>query len=612
MRILLIDDDEQLMEVLASKLIAQRYAVDIANTGEMGWEFVLLFDFDLVVLDWMMPDVDGVVLCQQIRAEGYTMPIMLLSARDRHNDKVIGLDAGADDYVVKPFDFDELTARIRALLRREVSVSSPILHWQDLSLDPKIHEVHYHEQILPLTPKEYGMIELFMRHPQQVFSPGAIINNLWAGEDPPGEEAVRTHIKGLRQKLKAVGMEKDTVKTVYGVGYRLKSDEDRKQSNELAQTSKARQDKAAIITKTWSKFKDLAFQRLADLESLAVGLLEEQATPEIYTQAKSSAHKLAGSLGCFGFPNGSIIAKQLEELLNSDSVDEPDIQQINGLISSLHTELQHQPFEETVRNALGKNISLLIINCDADFGQSLVTEAHKNDIKTHAASNLEQAREIIAQESIDAVLYKITFPDGADLTFLEQLHNQMPQLPIVAIAESAQLVDRLDLVRRGGNLILQYPVEPSTAINSVVQLIQSAGAAAKVLILDDDPQVLLSLQISLQPWGFELTTLNEPQHFWDVLEDVEPDLLVLDIDMPEINGIELCQILRSDRRWQLLPILFLSVHQDEKTQYLAFANGADDYICKPVTGSILANRILNRLRRSKLLKSEVRSQPVHD
>ena len=150
------------MEVLAGKLIAERYAVDIANTGEMGWEFILLFDFDLIVLDWMLPDVDGVVLCQQIRAEGYTMPIMLLSARDRHNDKVIGLDAGADDYVVKPFDFDELTARIRALLRREVSVSSPILHWQDLSLDPKIHEVHYQEQILPLTPKEYGMIELFI------------------------------------------------------------------------------------------------------------------------------------------------------------------------------------------------------------------------------------------------------------------------------------------------------------------------------------------------------------------------------------------------------------------------------------------------------------------
>ena len=143
MRILLVDDDEQLMEVLADSLVRQHYAVDIADTGEMGWEFILLFNYDLVVLDWMLPDVDGVNLCRQIRSKGYTMPIMLLTARDRNTDKVMGLDAGADDYIVKPFDFDVLTARIRALLRREINVSSPVLKWHDLTLDPKIHEVHY-------------------------------------------------------------------------------------------------------------------------------------------------------------------------------------------------------------------------------------------------------------------------------------------------------------------------------------------------------------------------------------------------------------------------------------------------------------------------------------
>ena len=307
MRILLVDDDEQLMEVLAGKLVEQRYAVDIANTGEMGWEFVLLFDFDLVVLDWMLPDIDGVKLCQQIRREGYTMPIMLLTARDRQNDKVLGLDSGADDYVVKPFDFDELTARIRALLRREITVSPSILEWGDLKLDPKTHEVHHRSQLLPLTPKEYGMIELFMRHPQQVFSPGAIIDNLWAGEDPPGEEAVRTHIKGLRQKLKAAGMAKDTIKTVYGVGYRLKSDDDLRQSKNSEQSLSEvleEQNRLASINQIWFKFKDLAFQRLADLENLAVASVENSLSEELLQQARVSAHKLAGSLGCFGFPEG--------------------------------------------------------------------------------------------------------------------------------------------------------------------------------------------------------------------------------------------------------------------------------------------------------------------
>lgn len=594
------------MEILANTLIGQHYAVDIANTGEMGWEFILLFEFDLIVLDWILPDIEGVLLCQQIRAAGYTMPIMLLSARDRHSDKVLALDSGADDYVVKPFNFEELTARIRALLRREINVSSPVLKWGDLSLNPKIHEVHYQDQLLPLTPKEYGMIELFMRHPQQVFSPGAIINNLWAGEDPPGEEAVRTHIKGLRQKLKAVGMAKDTIKTVYGVGYRLKSDDEQQKNSEEISTANVQKNKteirAEIITQTWSKFKDLALQRLADLENLAVLLVEEEGkvTPQIHAQAQDSAHKLAGSLGCFGFPEGSRIAKQLEQLLSNSSIAQINIKQVAELISALHTELQHQPFEQKVRNALTHDISLLIIASDSEFSQRLVTEAHQNTIKTFTASNLEEARTIIAQESIAAVLHTINFPDGEDLIFLEELHQFKSQLLIIAIAESAELSDRLEIVRKGVNLTLQHPIEPKVAIDSVVELIQSTGEEAKILILDDDPQILLSLELTLQPWGFELTTLNEPTLFWDVLEDIEPDLLVLDIEMPDINGIELCQLLRSDRRWQQLPILFLTVHQDEKTQYEAFAHGADDYIIKPVTGSILANRILNRLRRSRI------------
>ena len=608
MRILLIDDDEQLINVLADKLVQQRYAVDVANTGEMGWEFVLLFNYDLVVLDWMLPDLEGISLCQQIRAEGYKMPILLLTARDRQNDKVIGLDAGADDYMVKPFNFDELTARIRALLRREATLTSPILHWQELSLDPKTHGVKHQDRLLPLTPKEYGLMELLMRHPQQVFSPAAIIDNLWAGEDPPGEEAVRTHVKGLRQKLKAAGMAKDTIKTIYGVGYRLKSDNEAKPTstqatdNGASDTLTAQDGKpVSDLAQIWSQFRDLAFARLAVLESSVAASAKGQLSNELQESARSSAHKLAGSLGCFGFPEGSRIAKQIEILLGHHPIEGTELEQITSLTTSLKAELQHQPFEKTVRDTLGKNISLLFVarNQDTNFNQQLVAEANNNGMKIHIASNLTQAKTILDRESIDTLLYKIVFPDGEDLEFLEQIHQQQPQLTIVTIAESAQLLDRLDLVRKVGNLILQHPVDPIEAISAVAESVGNRGNAAKVLIVDDDPQVLLSLKISLTPWGFEITTLDKSTQFWSVLEDVKPDLLVLDIEMPDINGIELCQILRSDRHWQHLPVLFLSVHQDEKTQVRAFNIGADDYISKPVTGSVLANRILNRLKRSR-------------
>ena len=600
MRILLIDDDEQLMEALAGKLIAQHYAVDLASTAAMGWEFIQLFDFDLVVLDWMLPDLDGVSLCQQLRAKGYRMPIILLSARDRHRDKVMALDTGADDYIVKPFNFDELTARIRVLLRREVNLAAPILQWHELSLDPRTYEVRCQQQLLPLTPKEYGIIELLMRHPQRVFSPRAIIDNLWAGEDIPGEEAVRTHIKGLRHKLQSAGVAKDTIKTVYGVGYRLQSDEERQQGKSAVAAGKTKRE--AAIASTWKQFQDVAFHRVADLENLLQALAAKPIHPslsEIQHKARNSAHKLAGSLGCFGFTRGSILAKQLQQLLDNNLLRDSDTERVSELVTALRRELSHQSRAETAK--IDSHIALLLVAADADLSYQLVNEARHRESEIYPALNLDRAREILATQSksIDAVLFKITFPDNEALAFLQQLHQQLPQIPIIAITESARLLDRLEIVRSGVSLILQHPVEPKVAIDAAIESLQSAGQAAKVLIVDDDPEVLQSLAISLQPWGFQLTTLKDSKDFWDVLVNVEPDLLVLDIEMPGIDGIELCQILRSDRRWQQLPILFLSAHREQTVRERAFAAGADDYICKPVTGSLLANRILNRLQRSR-------------
>ena len=221
MRILLVDDDEALMETLAESLIKQRYAVDIAIDGETAQEFLALFSYDLIVLDMLLPDISGISLCQQFRRQGIHSPILMLTARDASTDKVQALDAGADDYVVKPFNFEELCARIRALLRRDSQALTCVLNWGDLSLNSNTFEVFYGERQLHTTPKEYALLELFLRHPSRLFSLDAIIENLWSFEDPPSGDAVRTHIKGLRQKLKAGGAPKDLIETVYGLGYRL-------------------------------------------------------------------------------------------------------------------------------------------------------------------------------------------------------------------------------------------------------------------------------------------------------------------------------------------------------------------------------------------------------
>ncbi|MCV3216297.1 response regulator transcription factor, partial [Plectonema radiosum NIES-515] len=222
MKILLVEDDEFVAEALVAVLNHQNYVVEVAPDGETAWDLVETYDYDLILLDVILPKLDGISLCHKIRLHGLQMPIMLLTGCDSSHEKATGLDAGADDYLVKPFDQEELIARVRALLRRGIIPSQPVLEWGNLRLDPTSCEVTYAEQPLSLTPKEYALLELFLRNTHRVFSCGMIIEHVWSYDDAPGEEAVRTHIKGLRMKLRSVGAPGNLVETVYGIGYRLK------------------------------------------------------------------------------------------------------------------------------------------------------------------------------------------------------------------------------------------------------------------------------------------------------------------------------------------------------------------------------------------------------
>jgi DNA-binding response OmpR family regulator/HSP20 family molecular chaperone IbpA len=222
MRILLVEDDELTAQALIAILTHQNHVVESAVNSQTAWDLIRTFSYDLMLLSVTIPDLDGVSLCRKIRNRGLQTPILLMTNQASSHEKAIGLDAGADDYVIKPFDPEELVARVRALLRRGMISSQPVLQWGLLRLDPTSCNVTYDDQPLSLTPKEYALLELFLRNTRRVFSCGVILEHLWAYEEMPGEEAVRTHIKGLRQKLKAVGAPVDWIETVYGIGYRLK------------------------------------------------------------------------------------------------------------------------------------------------------------------------------------------------------------------------------------------------------------------------------------------------------------------------------------------------------------------------------------------------------
>jgi two-component system response regulator MprA len=220
-RILIIEDDEGILKFLRRGLAYEGYQIDVAMDGQSGLIAARDNPPDLVVLDLMLPGIDGLEVCRRLRAGG-DIPILILTAKESVTDRVMGLDMGADDYMVKPFDLDELLARIRALLRRLQPAGRPkIMRFADLSLDTGTRQASRGERVISLTAKEYELLDLFMRHPRQVLTRDMIFDRVW-GYDFGGESnIIEVYVRYLRQKLEAKE-EPRLLHTVRGMGYVLR------------------------------------------------------------------------------------------------------------------------------------------------------------------------------------------------------------------------------------------------------------------------------------------------------------------------------------------------------------------------------------------------------
>ncbi len=217
-RILIIEDDQGIVKVLQRGLSYEGYTVDTASEGRSGLMLAREHQPDLVILDWMLPGMDGLEVCHRMRTANGSIPILMLTAKDAVQDRIQGLDAGADDYLVKPFNLDELLARVRALLRRTQPDRVPILKFADLTLDTGARQAARGERLVQLTAKEYELLELFLRHPKQVLTREVIFDRVW-GYDFGGESNVlEVYVRYLRQKLEEGG-EARLLHTVRGVGY---------------------------------------------------------------------------------------------------------------------------------------------------------------------------------------------------------------------------------------------------------------------------------------------------------------------------------------------------------------------------------------------------------
>ncbi|MGA9379047.1 MAG: response regulator [Phormidium sp.] len=618
MKILLVEDDLFTGDLLSATLKTHRYIVELATDGQIALQLANVCNYDLIILDVQIPKLDGISVCRQLRSSGCTTPILILTAKDSNDDIITGLDAGADDYVAKPCEPAQLLARIRALLRRgSVNCPTTVLTWGNLCLDPALAQVKYEQQVVNLRSKEYSLLELFLRHPQRIFSRNAIIDHLWKIDNCPTEHAVTNLIKDLRRQLKAVGMKEEFIETVYGLGYRIKTvpspgeqaKKERKDTIEKPQINQLPTESVAI-NRICEHFRSTLEQRLKILAEVvperslygnATG--SDNINPEQQKTAKDEAHRLAGSLGTFGYPRGSQIASSIEQLLMGKTLEEPQISQFSQLLMELKHELSKPPriLEDILPSSLAPRI--LLIGEKTEFANTLIAEVCLWGWQIQLISDQSTSlQEILEPTPIAIVLLLNTSPlNSEQLSLLWRLKQEFPSIPLITLGEQDSLYTRVQVARLGSERYLVQPVTPTQVLEAISQLLPPIQEKdAKVMAVDDDPIMLKTLTNVLQPWGVQVTCLDNPHQFWDVLTATEPDLLLLDLEMPTFSGIELCQVVRQDSKYGDLPILVVTAHTDRESTQQVFGAGADDMISKPIIGPELVTRVISRIERSRL------------
>ena len=603
MKILLVEDDLLISTALADLLRANHYNIDLANDGEIGLGLAMSAEYDLILLDWLLPKLDGISLCRQLRSQGYLKPILLLTAKDCNANLIEGLDAGADDYVIKPYDWEALLAKIRSLLRRSGAIASSILSWGNLTLNQISSKVTYNEQIISLTATEYKLLELFLQNPKRIFSRKLILDKLWGFDDAPIENAVTTHIKDLRKKLKAGGLTQEILETVYGMGYRLNPPPADTHHTPTPPQQHRTKDLTSV-NRVLEKFRNSFSQQVTVLEQAKTALLGGNLPAELQEQALHEAHKLAGSMGTFGYAGGSKLARELEHLLLAKSnFTQAEISQFSQLVTALQQELTKPPATLTAQPApFQQTHRILVIDDDTHLTEQLLARADSWGMRIKIASDLVTARSRLALDIPDAILLDLSFPGTQEdgLTLLRELVENHPNLPIVVFTARDSLADRLAVSRLGAKQFLHKPSTIEQIFEAIARVFPPAKPPeAKVLIVDDDSVMLTKLSQLLTPWGLEVVTLSQPQQFWKVFSATLPNLVLLDLEMPIVNGLELCQVVRQDAQWGDLPILVVTAHTDAQSLQQAFAAGADDFINKPVLGPELVTRVLSRIERRR-------------
>ena len=365
----------------------------------------------------------------------------------------------------------------------------------------------------------------------------------------------------------------------------------------------------SALAAIWERSRDTIIGRVEILESAASALLDAPLSDDVRRAAESAAHKLAGAVGTFGFWDASVIAREAELILQGDDPIAPaSAIKLSSIAAQLRRQLEgpqidrrRELAETRVDPPATTHARLLVVGDDLNLRVRLAVEARSLGVEVIGVQSAGDAR-VVLSGGVDAVLLDLTLPD-AGLSFLEEIHVAYPDLPVIVISDGGQFADRVEAARFGGRGFLPKPVRSAQVIDLLRDsLMMSRRETATIIAVDDDPSLLALIESLLQPLGARILAITDPARVLEALAEAAPDLVILDVDMPSLNGIELCRVLRSEPRWSAVPVLFLTARTDAGTVTRMFEAGGDDFVAKPVLGPELVARVRNRLERTRMLR----------
>ena len=367
---------------------------------------------------------------------------------------------------------------------------------------------------------------------------------------------------------------------------------------------------ATEVQALWGRFQGQMLARVETIEEALAALIEARLDDELRRRAERDAHRLAGSAGTFGRQRASVLARGFEELFaGSAPIEAIAVPDALTQVESLRDELTSTP--STDRPNAEERPLVMVVHRDAELAGAIGSAVEARGLAVHVIESVPAARTTLGVAHLAVALLDLGEGGDGVLDLVRELSARTPPVAVLALTSGTGFLDRVDAVRAGVQGFLPSSLSPSELAGAAVAMLEVAQRDRwRVLAVDDDPSVLAALAALLGPAGSTVTGVTEPERFWAALGETTPDLVVLDLDMPEVSGIELCRLLRADPRWAALPVVFLTSRVGRDTIEAVFAAGADDYVSKPVVGPELVTRIANRLERTRILRALAETDPL--